>query len=45
MSANNSRELEQMNMPETKTANEQYTEGKATYTDVSKLPCLKLFII
>jgi hypothetical protein len=38
------RMLEQMKRPETKTVDEQYTEGKRTRTEVSKLPRSKLII-
>jgi hypothetical protein len=38
------RTLEQMQIPETKTVNEHYTERKSTCTEVSKLPCSILII-
>jgi hypothetical protein len=35
---------EQMKRPQTKTEDEQYTEGKPTCTELSKLPCPILII-
>jgi len=33
-----------MKMPDTKTVDEHYTEGKPTHTEVFKLPCSILII-